>query len=220
MTTAFLNAAIGTGWYGAGQKRLRTSLEQHGFKGDYLFWRNEWPSNKFPRDCVYTVKADAFDAAIRGKYTTIIWGDCSIYAVRDMQRFVDRINTNGYWIGQSGYNASQTASDAQLAYFGVDRDWAEKTHDCATGIFGVNMDFEKPRQFIERWVQAGLDGAFRGSRQHGRQSKDPRFMFCRQDQSAASIVLGQVGMPLGLFQNEVTFRWDNHVDQTFRCQGL
>lgn len=220
MSTCFINAAIGTGWYGRGSVRLRHSLQQHGYTGEYSFWRNEWPSNKFPRDCVYNIKADAFDAAIKVGHTTIIWGDCSIYAVRDVNPFIERINRDGYWIGQSGYNAAQTCSDACLAYFGVDRDWAEKTHDCATGIFGVNMDFEKPRQFIERWIQAGKDGTFRGARVHGRQSKDPRYLHHRQDQAAASVVLGQLGMPLGSFQEFVAFRWDNGEKVTFRCEGM
>lgn len=217
--TCFINVGISE-WYTHGTDRLRGSLIDKGFPGDILTWRDEWPSNRFPRDCVYNCKADAFEQAIKRGYTTIIWGDCSIYAVRNTAAFVAKVQRDGYWIGQSGYNAAQTASDAQLKYFAVDRDWAWGVPDCATGIFGVCMDHVGPRKFIETWIEAGRDGAFRGSRHHGGQSKDPRYLHCRQDQSAASVILGKMGMPLREFIAEAAFKWDPDRGQTFRCEGM
>jgi hypothetical protein len=217
--TCFINVGIGE-WYIHGTERLKGSLIAHGFEGDILTWRNEWPCSKFPRDCVYTVKASAFNFAMQQGYRTIIWGDCSVIAIRSPARFVAKINTDGYWIGQSGCNSAQTASDAQLQYFGVSRDWAQNVHDCASGLFGVNLDFDNPRKFIETFVKAGKDGAFNGSRKHAGQSKDPRFLFCRQDQSAASLILGSLGMPLKVFISEAKFKWDHDAGQTFHLQGL
>lgn len=217
--TCFLNVGIGE-WYIHGSDRLKGSLIAHGFDGDILTWKNEWPSNKFSRECVYNVKADAVNYAIKAGYRTIIWGDCSIYAIRNTASFVKEINDTGYWIGQSGYNCAQVCSDAQLAYFQVDRDWAQTAHDSATGLFGVNLDFEGPRKFAETWVQAGLDGAFHGSRKHGKQSTDPRFLFGRQDQSAASVILAKLGLPLKVFLSHAAFKWDSDSGQTFRCEGM
>jgi hypothetical protein len=217
--TCFLNVGIGE-WYSTGTDRLKGSLIQHGFEGDILTWKDEWPCSDFPRECVYTVKASAFNQAIKRGYRTIIWGDSSVTAVRNTANFVAKINADGYWIGQSGYNAAQTASDAQLAYFGVDRDTAQTYHDCASGLFGVNMDFEKPRNFIEAFVKAGREQAFHGSRKHAKQSRDPRFLFCRQDQSAASLILGKLGMPLRPFISECKFLWDRDSGQTFHLQGM
>lgn len=218
--TVFLNVGIGE-WYIHGSDRLASSLIAHGFPGDQLIWKDQWP-NAIPglnRDTVYNVKADAFRHAINAGYTTIIWGDSSIYATRPLDGFLATVNEKGYWIGQSGYNCAQTASDAQLQYFGVSRDWAENIHDCATGIFGVNMDFVQPRLFIETWIQAAKDGAFGGSRHHDGQSKDRRFLFCRQDQSAASLILGKQGMALDQFGDFCAFKWD-HYDSTFKCEGM
>ena len=216
--TVFLSAGIGQ-WYSTGVMRLKGSLIEHGWPHDVQIWRDEWPDNKFPRDSVYTVKAAAFAWALRQGYTTIIWGDASIYALKSPVAFAEQVQRDGYWIGQSGYRASETASDAQLQYFGVSRDWADAVHDCATGIFGVNVEDATMRGVIDTWIKAGLDGLFGGSRLHANQSKDPRFKFCRQDQSAMSLALGKAGVPLKTFASHCRFAWDRY-ETTFHCQGL
>lgn len=216
--TCFLNVGIDA-WYTLGTDRLKGSLIDKGFPGDILTWKDEWPSNRFPRNCVYNVKADAVEQAIKRGYTTIIWGDCSIYARKDTQPFVERIQRDGYWIGQSGYNAAQTASDAQIQYFGVSRDWAANVHDCATGLFGFDVSRPEMLAVVNDWIQAGRDGVFAGSRGHGGQSNDRRFKFCRQDQSAMSLVLGKHGVPVRECLEFYRFAWDKH-DTIFHCQGM
>ncbi len=216
--TCFLNVGIGQ-WYSTGSDRLKGSLIANGFDGDLLIWKDEWPTSKFPRDCVYTVKADAFAEAMRRGYEVIIWGDSSIYARKNTAPFVEHIREHGYWIGQSGHNAAQTASDAQLQYFGVSRDWAANVHDCATGLFGFDVSRPEYRKVAEDWIQAGRDGAFHGSRKHAGQSHDPRFLYARQDQSAMSLVLGKHGVPLKHFINFAKFKWD-HQDTVFHCEGM
>lgn len=218
--TCFLNVGIGL-WYSSGSDRLQASLIQHGFKGDQLVWKDKWPDAVpgLNQGHIYNVKVDAFQHALNAGYTTIIWGDSSIFATRPLDRFLATVNEKGYWIGQSGHNCAQTASDAQLQYFGVSRDWAESVPDCATGIFGVNMDFEQPRRFIRTWIQAAKDGAFAGSRHHDGQSKDPRFKYARQDQSAMSLVLGKEGVVLDSFGSHAAFAWDRY-ESTFRCEGM
>lgn len=217
-TTCFLNVGIGS-WYNMGSDRLKGTLIDKGFPGDLLIWKDEWPSNKFPRDVVYNVKADALETAMKRGYTTIIWGDSSITARKNTADFVEQIQRDGYWIGQSGYRASETATDAQLQYFGVSRDWAHEIPDCATGLFGFNIEHQCMRRVVEEWIQAGRDGAFRGSRVHGGGSKDRRFKHGRQDQSAMSIILGKHGVPLKAFQDFARFAWDS-FDTTFHCQGM
>ena len=216
--TVFLSAGIGA-WYNLGTDRLKGSLINHGWPYDIRIFRDEWPSNKFDRSCVYTIKADAFLWAISQGYRTIIWGDASIYAQAKMEPFVEAINARGYWIGQSGYNAAQTCSDACLNYFGVNRDWAEKVPDSATGLFGVNLDNPVANEFIETWIKAGRDGAFAGSRLHARQSKDPRYLHHRQDQACASIIAGKMGMKLDHCIEFFGFCWDTQPT-IFKCQGL
>ncbi len=219
MNPVFLSAGIGH-WYPAGTDRLRASLVAQGWPWDIKIWRDEWPHGDFPRESVYTCKAAAFQRAIELGYETIIWGDASITAVRSLDKFVDVINAKGYWIGQSGYNCAQVCSDRMLAYFGVDRNDAEKMHDTATGLFGVNLKNAVVRELILTWIQAGRDGAFRGSRNHAGQSRDPRFMFGRQDQAAMSVIAGKLGVRLDNFLTHCKFAWDIDAGQEFHCQGM
>jgi len=214
---AFINVGIGE-WYCHGSDRLKASLEANNFSGDILIWK-DWPEIPFPRDVIYTCKAAAFQMAIDAGYSTIIWGDSSIYARADVTPFVATVVDKGMWIGQSGYNGAQTCTDACLRYFGVTRDQAEKMPDTATGLFGVNMDAPFAREFIETWIKAAREGAFNGSRHHSGQSADRRFKFGRQDQSAATMICGKMGIKLNAFSEYVGYAWDKYPS-TFKCQGM
>jgi ribosome modulation factor len=217
-TTCFLNVGLGQ-WYSTGSDRLKGSLIDKGFDGDMLIWKDEWPSNRFPRDCVYAVKADAMETAMKRGYTTLIWGDSSIYARKNTSPFTEHIRQHGYWIGQSGYRASETATDAQLQYFGVSRDWAHEIPDCATGLFGFDVSRPEYRAVVEQWIQAAKDGAFRGPRNHGGGSQDRRYKHGRQDQAAMSLLLGKHGVVLQHFISMARFAWDKQ-DTIFHCQGM
>ena len=213
-----VNAGIG-GWYQKGSTRLQQSFVEHGFEGAYNIW-DRWPTWNYSKDSIYAVKAAAMEHAMKAGFRTLIWADCSIWALRPVKPFLDEVEVKGYWIGQSGYKASETATDAQLEYFGLTRDEVDLIPDCASGLFAVNLDHEKPRQFLETWIQAAKDGAFGGSRGHDGQSADPRFKFGRQDQSAASCILGKLGMKLDLFQDYCAFAWDSREKAIFACQGM
>lgn len=216
--TCFLSAGIGE-WYATGTDRLKGTLLDKGFDGDLLIWRNEWPSNNFPRDVVYNVKPDAVQTAMDRGYTTIIWGDASITARKNTAPFTQHIREHGYWIGQSGHRASQTCTDAQLQYFGVSRDWAHEVTDCATGLFGFDISRPEMRKIVEEWIKAGREGAFRGSRLRGNGSHDRRFLYGRQDQAAMSLILGKHGLPLRHCIEFFRFRWDKQ-DTIFHCEGM
>jgi hypothetical protein len=217
MSTCFINCGIGE-WYCHGSDRLKASLIAHNFQGDIFIWK-DWPELPFPRDTIYNCKVAAFQQVIDAGYTTIIWADSSIYAQADVTPFVESVTKEGLWIGQSGYNAAQTCSDACLKYFGVTRDQAEKMPDTATGLFGVNIKFPFAREFIETWIKAGREGAFNGSRLHAKQSRDSRFKFHRQDQSAATMILGKNMISLAEFSEFCGFRWDSYPS-IFKCEGM
>lgn len=216
--TCFISAGIGA-WYNLGVERFKGSL--HGAPADVQIWKDEWPPGRFPRDCVYTIKAAAFEYAIAQGYRTIIWGDASITARKGVEPFLEVVRTKGYWLGTSGHNAAQTCSDACLAYFGITRDDAAKISDCATGLFGMCLDNPQSARFVELFIKAGRDGVFHGSRKHANQSKDPRFLFHRQDQSAATIIASKVGITLSPFAEFGRFRWDRQrLDTIFHCEGM
>lgn len=213
-----INASNGNGWYPRGTKRLKQSLIHHGFNGDILTWY-DWPNDEFDKSCAYTVKAAAFSEAIKLGYTHILWLDCSAWAIGDVNKIFDVINEFGYYFWGTGYNCAQTSSDRCLQYFEITRDQAEKFEDCSTSMFGVNLDNPDGKAFIEKWLRSALDGAFYGSRDHDNQSSDPRFLFHRQDQSCASLILNSMGMkitPPNIYSSYYTEKQNESVVLTMR----
>lgn len=191
-----VNLAWG-GWYAEGSKRLEKSLYYHGFNGEFIGFRDVLPPNA-PKQfgSPYNLKAYVIEHAIEQGYQLILWLDCSVWAIKDPNIIFDVINKEGYYFWRSGFNCAQTCSDKCLQYFDVGRDTAETWNDCSTSMFGVNMQHPGAVKFVKRWIQAAKDGVFEGSRDHDGQSDDPRFLFHRQDQSAASIILNQQDMKL------------------------
>lgn len=189
---------IGWGaWYPKGTDRLKRSLIHHGFNGDILTFKNELPPNT-PKNfgTPYNLKAYLLKHAMDLGYTHIMWLDCSVWAIKDPNQIFDIINSEGWYFWDSGYNCAQTCSDKCLDYFGVTRDQAETVKDCSSSMFGLNLNNPKAYQFAVQWIQAMKDGVFEGSREHDNQSKDPRFLFHRQDQSAASMLIHKLEMDM------------------------
>jgi len=190
--SVIINAGKGF-WYPKGTKRLVQSLKDVEWDGDVLTWY-DYPNNEFDKTCPYTIKASCFLEAIKRGYTQILWCDSSVWAIKNPKPIFDYINENGYFFWKSGHNCAQTCSDNCLNYFGVDRDTAESYDDCSSGVLGVNLKSNIGKEFIETWIKSAKDGVFHGSRLHDNQSKDHRFMFHRQDQSAASVIIGKMGL--------------------------
>jgi hypothetical protein len=188
---AIVNAAIGS-WYPKGQERLVNSLIYHGFNGEILPWQN-WPNSNYDMSCNYNVKAAAFEQAIQMGFTHILWLDASVWCIKDPNPIFDIINEKGYYFWANGYNCAQECSDICLHYFEVSRDEAEKMPVVSTSMFGVNITNPIGKEFIERFIQSAKDRVFHGSRFHDNQSSDPRFLWHRQDQSAASIIANKLG---------------------------
>lgn len=214
-----INAALG-GWYFKGQKRLVDTLRHHGFSHDILTWCEEWPNNNYDKNCPYSVKAAAFEEAINKGYEVILWLDCSVWPVKPIEPLFDLINEQGYYFWSSGYNCAQVCSDDCLKYFGVDRDKAETFGDCSTSMFGVNISNPQAKEFISNWIQAAKDKVFHGSREHDNQSADPRFMFHRQDQAVASVLIGKMGLKIHE-PGEWSSYYPNDLDKvTLTMRGL
>lgn len=198
---AIVNACTLVGWYPEGAARLRASIIS---KDTTILHYAGYPISGYNESNPYTVKASAIEKAIDEGFTKILWMDCSVWCIKDIQPIWDIIDNQGYYFTSSGYNAAQTCSDKSLAYFGITRDEAEMMPDSNTAIFGVDLDHTQGSEFIYRWLKASKDGVFDGSRYHDNQSSDPRFMFHRQDQSAATLLIGLMGLNFteaGLYQS-------------------
>lgn len=198
-----LTGSMGS-WYRKGAERLERSLYYHGYAFDFNSF-DEIDIDGYDISCPYNIKAMAIEWAVTLEYEIIIWLDASFWALRDIMPFLDIINGQGYYLGMSGYNCAQTCSDNQLKYFGISRDQAEQITETSSGAMGFNMANPTAKSFVEKFIKAAKDGAFKGSRLHDNQSKDTRFLFCRQDQSCASVIAHNLGMELTPFGEQVAY---------------
>lgn len=192
MNPCIINVAIGHG-YVRGQARLVRSIVTHDRKMPILTWQG-WPESDIPQTSPYNAKAMALERAIAMGYDRILWLDASVILTGSPRPIFDRMETDGYFLLTSGYNCAQTCSDRILEYFQITRDTAEKQPDASSGCFGVNLSTDIGASFARMFIQSARDGMFEGSRNHDGQSQDPRFLFHRQDQSAAGLIAHHLGM--------------------------
>ena len=203
--------SVGSGnWYPKGINRLKRSLIYHGFDGTTFLWKELPPNCPKHSEIPYAFKIYAIQEAIEMGYETILWLDCSAWCIANPEPLFDHIQQHGYYLSTSGYNCSQTCNDAILDNFGLTRDEALNIPDSASGAVGLFLSSPIAKQFFLDWMQSMERGDFNGSRNHDLQSHDSRFMFHRQDQSAASLIAHGLGMDLtppniltGYYQKEM-----------------
>lgn len=190
-----ISAGIGA-WYSKGIDRLERSLIFHGYPGDMLFWRDEYPPGcPSHSDNPYAFKPYAFAEAFARGYKNVLWLDASFWAIQNPMPLFDFINENGLYFFKSGYNLAQTAPDRLLEHYHLRREALEIVSEFATGAVGINIDNPKGTSFYTGWCKACEEGLFAGHRvRNDDDSTHPLFLHARQDQSAASVVLLRMGI--------------------------
>lgn len=194
------------GWYAAGIDRLENSLVHHGYAGDTIFWRNEYPPNSpTHEENPYAFKIYAFKEAFNRGYKTVMWLDCSFWCIKHPMPLFDIVIENGIFAFRSGYNCANTCPDNLLDDVGIGRDLAETIPETATGIVGLHIDNPDAKKVFEYWEDFCNRGLFRNSRTHNLgESLDTRFLFGRQDQSAFAMSLYKAGVSF-LYEDYVAY---------------
>lgn len=213
-----ISAGIG-GWYSVGVERLERSLIMHGYAGDYILWKNEYPPNS-PRheDNPYAFKIYAFEEAFRRGYKNVMWLDSSFWCIKQPHGLFDIINDYGVFGFRSGYNCSNTCPDNLLAAAGITRDEAEKIPETATGIVGLNIDNPDGKNVYDIWKSYCENGLFINSRTHNpEESSDYRYKHGRQDQSAWSIALYKAGVEFNYVDYVAYYNGGNPGYNPDRC---
>jgi len=125
----------------------------------------------------------------------VCWMDASFFCVKNPMPLFDYVNEHGLYFFKSGYSLAETATDRLLATAGVSREELYDVPEFATGLVGINIDNPKGKEFFQRWDDYREAGLFGGNRVHDLlDSQHPKFRFSRQDQSAASMILHQMGI--------------------------
>lgn len=212
MKVCIVNVSVGdeNSWYHRGSQRLFDSLRAVGYTGEILYKKKLKSAYGSP----YADKLAAIREAMGLGYEIIIYLDCSITALRPIDDMIDFIDKHGYYFYRTGFNCAQTATDYLLAVNDVDRNTAETWPETATNVIGIDCRKENGRKLVQMMADSVSNGSICGEKfptesQRLKMSKDPRFLFCRQDQSVISIAAHKLGMPPLAELNHFVFRWED-----------
>jgi hypothetical protein len=225
--TVILNFANHIGRYKHMQDRLKQSLEKTGYTGDLLLYNHEeqidlkCPYHKSDdlklhadgRVVPYAFKAYAIYNAMMKGYENIIWMDAAVYASKSIQPFIDAIEMEGYlFFDNIGYSIGDFTSDACLEKLGMSREESFRQKMIMACVMGLNTKSPEAVEFIKRYMDAAQDGvSYHGSwhNTNGEVSSDMRVKGTRHDQSAASIIIAQMGLKITNAQ-DTFFAYESH----------
>jgi hypothetical protein len=211
------------GAYPFGVDRLERSLNFHGWAGETVFYRGleyGWPQHI--GDQQYGFKLFAMERSFAAGRRVVLWCDSSLYAIKDPMPIFDYICDKGIFLFKSGYPLSATATDRMLEYSGEKRSGLKEVPEFATGCVGIDVDSTVGYNFLKGWLEYYQAGLFGGSRSYNpSDSKDPGFLFSRQDQSAASMVLHKMGITEAGHEKEWVSYYPSETKNTiFFVKGL
>ncbi len=185
---------LATPSYHKGQHRLIESIRKFG-NCDILTWTDESQIHA-PKhqENPYAFKCYAFHQAIQRGYTSILWLDASVVAMRDITPIFEHIEKHGY-IGQdAGHIVGTWTNDQTLDYFNLTRDEAMDIPMIGNaGLVGLDINSPKAMEFLFDWNHAMLLGYFMGqwNNDNKTESLDPRCKGHRHDMSCSSILWHQ-----------------------------
>jgi hypothetical protein len=197
MKRCVINVAVGA-WYPRGQDRLRTSLHAVGFQGDFICWRDSWPPGSPPHsELPYGFKSYAFQDVVKQGYDTILWLDCSCWAIRPLEPLFNHIEQEGHVFSYEGWKAGQWLKDEALANLGITRDEALEVPLIGGMFMGICLTHERSRKWLEGFCKFCQDGTtLPGQLRNVNHSvsNDDRCLGHVADQSVASILAHRLGM--------------------------
>ena len=121
-----------------------------------------------------------------------------------------------------GWTIGQWTSDDALRAFGIERDLAMTMHLCLAGMLGINRRRAQALRFLTRWEELGNAGCFRGpwTNESGQASSDRRCRGHRHDQSAASWLCYELGIPMADLKSFVRYEDQEAPDAMIRMTGI
>jgi hypothetical protein len=187
-------------WYPRGQQRLERSLSDQGWNEGVLLFRDESELGVPPHaELPYAFKVAALRVAAKRGYTSLLWTDASIFAIKPLNPVFEHIEKHGHLFFHAGFNCAQWTNDRALSILGVTRDEAEKIPMLMALCLGLDLRNERTQRFLDKIESIILHTeAVRGgwTNENKQESADPRCLGHRHDQSVASIIAGQLGMAL------------------------
>lgn len=187
-------------WYPRGQARLQQSLKDTGWTGGAFCFNDERQVNSPSHNVLpYAFKVGALNHALKEGYTSLLWCDASVWAIKPLEPIFEHIEKHGYIFFMAGFNCAQWTNDRCLQILSVTRDEAEKMPMFMALCFGLDLTHARTRLFLDRLTNIIMTtDAVRGqwNNEHRSESQDPRCQGHRHDQSVASILAADLRMEL------------------------
>lgn len=198
-TRCVINVSVGL-WYPRGHDRLKQSLLDVNFQGDFLGWRDCYPEGS-PRheeipDCF---KSYAFQHAECTGHRTILWLDASAWAIRPLEPMFEAIEQEGHLFFFNGYNVGEWCKDSALEVLHLERESSFLLPDLTGLCMGVNLDHPRSKAWLDEFCKVCQDrvtlpGPFPKAAL-GEISNDPRVRGHAHEQTVASALAHYHKMP-------------------------
>jgi signal peptidase I len=209
-----------------GQDRLKESLIQYGYQGDFIFFNEyEQVGSKSHSEVPYQFKVYAIEEARKRGYDVVLYCDASIYAIKDVMPVINHIIKNGYLMEFCGFSVGQFSTDLCLSKFGLTRNKAMLIQLHSAGFTGLNFQNDIANKFFDKWLQSAKEEiTFCGDWNNNRKqcSNDDRCLGHRHDQTTASIIANELQMER-INPHFMQYQYDGvetKSDTIFNCRGI
>lgn len=157
----------------------------------------------------YAFKVYAIQKARDMGYTTIIWCDSCLRAVRSLESLIKDINQSGVYFQKDGWPCGQWSNDRALEYFEVTRDQAMNISSIYACFMAFNFKTDVANEFFVKWKRACQMGIFIGRWKNDdkTESQDIRCTGHRHDQTCAELLAYTLKIPLHerVLSDDVTY---------------
>lgn len=182
------------------EKMQRLELSLHGkTDAEFFAFVTEHQVGCKPHSvCPYQFKPYAIDKVRKMGFTSILWADSPIVAVKDLSPVFDHIERHGFiFFDNIGHPLGKWMNDKGLAHFGLTRSAAMNIQQIMACCFGLDFTNPKAQEFFN--LYHGLsDELYPGS-----------WSDHRHDQAVASALIHWKGLEI-LNGQQTFFMYENH----------
>ena len=177
--------------------RWEASFRQYGEGAHLKVFTELPPGSPEHLQVPYAFKVYAINTLRKDGYTSILWADAAVGAIRSLAPIWERTERDGYWFSNNWtWNCGQWTCDTALPLLGITREQAFEIPQVAATAFALDFGKDIAVKFFDEYSKGAVNGAFKGpwTNSHGEASPDRRVLGHRHDQTAASVIAWRLKM--------------------------
>ena len=198
MKVAVVTFANDVSRYEAGEQRLKKSLIEVGYTGDYFHFKNFQSINSPTQHQVpYAFKPYSIKKVKDMGYDIVIWIDSAVYPTKNFDHFIKHIEVTGHaFFDNIGFVIRDHTSDNCLEYFHMSDEESWKHPMIMACLMGFDFRHKITNEIFDDYYVAANEKAYGGDWVNNdlQVSKNSKVRGHRHDQSAMSIILAKRGI--------------------------